>query len=184
MINTESTIAVVNSNSSGITITLESTGIFLGILLSVSALAGLGIKVVSNVSKISSSITQIEEDLKEYRKYANINTQQITDICHRLDSIPQIEEELKEYRKCVNTNAEKIIEISHRLDLHIQDYVNSKDTITLLIGGIKEMMEHRTNRLYSSMKDIESYLQKNGTFKIREFQDLHRIEEDNPFDKL
>ena len=151
---TQTIIAVNTSTTSpGITLTLESTGIFLGILVSASVLAGLGIKIVSNVSKISSSIIQIEEDLREYRKSANNNTQQIT-------------------------------EISHRLDLHIQDYVNRKDTITLLIGGIKETMEHRTNRLYTSMKDMEIYLQKNGTFKIREFQDLHKIEEENPFDKI
>ncbi|MEH2082471.1 MAG: hypothetical protein V7K89_21560 [Nostoc sp.] len=152
---TQQTIAATNPSSSspGITVTLESTGIFLGILVSASILAGLGFKIVSSVSKISSSISQIEEDLKDYSKSANSNAQQLT-------------------------------EISHRLDLHVQDYVNRKNTITLLIGGIKETMEHRTNRLYTSMKDMESYLQKHEPFKIREFQDLHKMEEDNPFDKI
>ncbi|MEH2258329.1 hypothetical protein [Nostoc sp.] len=78
----------------------------------------------------------------------------------------------------------KITDIDHRLDLHIQDYVNRKDTITLLIGGIKETMEHRTNRLYTSMKDIEKHLQLQGSFKIREFQDVIKMEEEDPFNKL
>ncbi|MBD2519964.1 hypothetical protein H6G93_34485 [Nostoc sp. FACHB-973] len=149
-LNLKPTIAVGNSNPSpGITLTLESTGVILGIAVSVSVLSGVAYKVITSVNKISLSIQNIEEEMKNYAGYAK----QITDI-------------------------------SHRLDLHIQDYVNRKDTVTMLIGGIKEAMEHRTNRLYTSMKDIESYLQKTGTFKIREFQDLRKMDEDKPFDKL
>ncbi|MEH1839870.1 MAG: hypothetical protein V7L20_14130 [Nostoc sp.] len=107
----------------------------------------MGIKIVTSINRISFSIAQIEQDLKEHAD-----------------------------------NGKKITDLEHRLDLHIQDYVNRKDTITLLIGQTKEVMEHRTNRLYTSMKDIENYLQLQETFKIREFQDLHKMEEDNPFD--
>lgn len=147
---TSSTIAITNSSSSsGITITLESTGIFFGILVSASILFGVAYKLISSANTISSSIKKIEKELENYAG-----------------------------------NAKQITDISHRLDLHIQDYVNRKDTITLLLGGMKEMMEHRTNRLYTSMKDVESYLQKNGTFKIREFQDLRKMDEDKPFDNL
>ncbi|MBN3943009.1 hypothetical protein [Nostoc sp. NMS9] len=65
MTTAHSTIAVTSS-SPGITVTLESTGIFLGILVSASVLAGVCIKVVSSISRISSSIAQIEKDLKEH----------------------------------------------------------------------------------------------------------------------
>ncbi|MFN6484007.1 MULTISPECIES: hypothetical protein [unclassified Nostoc] len=146
---TQSTIAVTNSSPQGVTLTLEGTGIILGILVSVSVLSGVAYKVITSVNKISLSIENIEKEMNSYAGHAK----QITDL-------------------------------SHRVDLHIQDYVNRKDTITLLVGGLKEVLEHRTNRLYTSMKDIEAYLQKSGTFKIREFQDLRDMNEDKPFDKL
>jgi uncharacterized protein YoxC len=147
---TQTTIAVTPNNSSpGIVLTLENTGIFLGVLVSVSVLFGVAYKVIASINKISLSIQNIEKEMNGYAEHSK----QITDI-------------------------------SHQLDLHIQDYVNRKDTITLLLGGIKEVMEHRTNRLYTSMKDMEAYLQKSGNFKIREFQDLRQMDEDKPFDKL
>ncbi len=143
----QSTIATTSSPV--ITVTLESVGVFTGILVSISVLATLAIKLVSNLNSISSSITQIKEDLKEH---AN--------------------------------NAEKIRDLDKRLDLHIQDYINRKDTVTLLIAQVSQTVDHRTNRLYTSMKDIENFLQKQGNFKIREFQDLRKMEEEDPFSKL
>ncbi|MDZ7970663.1 MAG: hypothetical protein RM368_38030 [Nostoc sp. DedSLP03] len=147
---TQSTIAVSSSASSPvITVTLESVGVFTGICVSLSVLGTLAVKLVNNLNNISTSITQIKEDLKEH---AN--------------------------------NAEKIREINHKLDLHIQDYINRKDTVTLLIAQVTQTVEHRTNRLYTSMKDIENFLQMQGTFKIREFQDLRKMEEEDPFNKI
>jgi hypothetical protein len=59
------TIAISSSsNTPGITLTLESTGIFLGILVSVSVLGSLTVNVISKMNRISISITQIEEALK------------------------------------------------------------------------------------------------------------------------
>ncbi|MFN6565457.1 MAG: hypothetical protein RMY28_037430 [Nostoc sp. ChiSLP01] len=95
-------------------------------------------------------------------------------------SIAQIKEDLKEHAD----NKEKIRDLDKKVDLHIQDYINRKDTVTLLIAQVTQTVEHRTNRLYTSMKDIEAYLQKTGNFKIREFQDLRKMDEDKPFDKL
>ncbi len=144
---TQSTIATTSSPV--ITVTLESVGVFTGILVSISVLGTLAVKLVNNLNNISTSITQIKEDLKEHAD-----------------------------------NAEKIRELNHKLDLHIQDYINRKDTITLLIAQVTQTVEHRTNRLYTSMKDIENFLQTQGTFKIREFQDLRKMEEEDPFNKL
>ena len=95
-------------------------------------------------------------------------------------SIAQIKEDLKEHAD----NKEKIRDLDKKLDLHIQDYINRKDTVTLLIAQVSQTVDHRTNRLYTSMKDIENYLQLQGNFKIREFQDLRKMEEENPFNKL
>ncbi|MFN6485525.1 MULTISPECIES: hypothetical protein [unclassified Nostoc] len=95
-------------------------------------------------------------------------------------SIAQIKQDLKEHAD----NKEKIRDLDKKLDLHIQDYINRKDTVTLLIAQVSQTVDHRTNRLYTSMKDIENYLQLQGNFKIREFQDLRKMEEENPFNKL
>ncbi|MEH2306997.1 hypothetical protein [Nostoc sp.] len=149
MITTQS-IAVSNSTSSPvITVSLESVGVFTGICVSISVLGTLAVKLINNLNNISSSITQIKQDLKEHAD-----------------------------------NKEKIRDLDKRLDLHIQDYINRKDTVTLLIAQVSQTVDHRTNRLYTSMKDIENYLQSQGNFKIREFQDLRKMEEENPFNKL
>ncbi|MBN3926121.1 hypothetical protein [Nostoc sp. NMS4] len=147
MITTQSTIATTSSPI--ITVTLESVGVFTGILVSISVLGTLAVKLVNNLNNISTSITQIKEDLKEHAD-----------------------------------NAQKIRDLDKRLDLHIQDYVNRKDTVTLLIAQVSQTVDHRTNRLYTSMKDIENFLQMQGNFKIREFQDLRKMEEEDPFNKL
>ncbi|BBD69436.1 hypothetical protein NIES4072_32310 [Nostoc commune NIES-4072] len=147
MITTQPSIATTSSPV--ITVTLESVGVFTGILVSISVLGTLAIKLVNNLNNISTSIAQIKEDLKEHAD-----------------------------------NAEKIRDLNHKLDLHIQDYINRKDTITLLIAQVTQTVEHRTNRLYTSMKDIENFLQTQGTFKIRDFQDLRKMEEEDPFNKV
>ncbi|MFN6485437.1 MULTISPECIES: hypothetical protein [unclassified Nostoc] len=144
---TQSTIATTSSPV--ITVTLESVGVFTGILVSFSVLGTLAVKLVNNLNNISSSITQIKQDLKEHAD-----------------------------------NKEKIRSLEHKFDLHVQDYINRKDTVTLLIAQVTQTVEHRTNRLYTSMKDIENFLQMQGTFKIREFQDLRKMEEEDPFNKL
>jgi predicted PurR-regulated permease PerM len=141
--------SIATTSSPVITVSLESVGVFTGICVSISVLGTLAVKLVNNLNNISTSITQIKEDLKEH---AN--------------------------------NAEKIRSLEHKLDLHVQDYINRKDTVTLLIAQITQVVEHRTNRLYTSMKDIENFLQMQGTFKIREFQDLRKMEEEDPFNKL
>ncbi|WP_414573369.1 hypothetical protein [Nostoc sp. CCY 9925] len=146
---TTSSIIAVSNSSPVITVSLESVGIFTGILVSLSVLGTLAVKLVNNLNNISSSIAQIKEDLKEHAD-----------------------------------NKEKIRDLDKKLDLHIQDYINRKDTVTLLIAQVTQTLEHRTNRLYTSMKDVEAYLQKTGSFKIREFQDLRKMDEDKPFDKL
>lgn len=103
MNNTASTIAVSPPNSPGITLTLESTGVFLGILVSVSALAGVAIRIISKMNSISASISQIELALKEQ---AN--------------------------------NAEKIRDLDKRFDLHIQEYVNRKDVVQMVMGQLDQ----------------------------------------------
>ncbi|WGV23475.1 hypothetical protein [Halotia branconii] len=139
MTTTKSVIAVsnsTNSNSPGITITLESTGIFLGILVSFSILGGLGIKIVSSINRISTSIIQIEEDLKEYA-----------------------------------SNAEKIRELDKRFDLHVQEYINRKDVIQMLLGQMNEKIDHKFKRVLFYTRDIQRFLQRDTNFQIREYEE-------------
>ena len=75
------TIAVNSNNSPGITLTLESTGIFLGILISISALAGVAVNIISKINRISFSINEIEEASKTNAS----NTEKIKDLDKRFD---------------------------------------------------------------------------------------------------
>jgi hypothetical protein len=137
MTTTSSTIAVTNSsNSPGITLTLESTGVFLGILVSVSALAGVAIRIISNMNSISVSISQIELALKEQ---AN--------------------------------NAEKIRDLDKRFDLHIQEYINRKDVVQMVMGQLDQKINHKFKRLLFYTRDLQRFLQKDSNFTIREYEE-------------
>ncbi|MBW4480840.1 MAG: hypothetical protein KME54_29405 [Tolypothrix brevis GSE-NOS-MK-07-07A] len=63
--NTFKTVAVTSQQEPAFIVTLQSTSVILGIVVSGSILLGLGIKLVSNVNKISLSISQIQKDLNE-----------------------------------------------------------------------------------------------------------------------
>ncbi len=132
-------IIAINSNSSGspgINITLESTGIFLGILVSVSVLGAVAVNIISKMNKISSSIIQIEEAMKEHAR-----------------------------------NAEKIRQIEKTLDLHIQEYVNRKDVIQMLLGQLDGKIDHKFKRLLFYTRDVQRFLQRDTNFRIREYEE-------------
>ncbi|WP_448271355.1 hypothetical protein [Nostoc sp. DSM 114160] len=137
MMNTpKSTIAVTTNPQPGIVISLETTEIFLAILVSVSILSGVAIRVVTKMNTISSSITQIEKALKE---------------------------------QAVHT--EKIGRIERTLDLHIQEYVNRKDVVQMVLGQLDQKINHKFKRVLFYTRDIQRFLQKNGNFTIREYEE-------------
>jgi hypothetical protein len=139
---TKSIIAVSNSNNSpGITLNLESTGVFLGILVSVSALAGVAIRIISKMNSISASIGQIELALKEQA-----------------------------------SNAERIRDLDKRFDLHIQEYVNRKDVVQMVMGQLDQKIDRKFKRLLFYTRDIERYLQKDTTFRIRDYEEVNQEE--------
>ncbi|MEH1887424.1 hypothetical protein [Nostoc sp.] len=135
MFTTRSTIAITSSTP-GITVTLENTGIFLGIIVSVFIIAGGAVQIISKMNKISSSITQIEEAMKEHAR-----------------------------------NAEKIRQLEITLDLHIQDYVNRKDVIQMLLGQLDQKITHKFKRLLFYTRDVQRFLQKDSSFVIREYEE-------------
>ncbi|MBH8563757.1 hypothetical protein I8748_16425 [Nostoc sp. CENA67] len=83
MNNTKTVIAVSNTpaSSPGIIITLESAGIFLGILVSASVLITGATNLVTKMSQISSSIKRIEEELKTHAS----NAEKVRELDKRLD---------------------------------------------------------------------------------------------------
>ncbi|MDM9580919.1 hypothetical protein [Nostoc sp. GT001] len=142
MVATSSTIATNSSPSPGITLTLESTGIFLGILVSASVLGGVAVTVISKMNRISSSITQIEKTLEEQAR-----------------------------------NAEKIREIDRTLALHIQEYVNRKDVVQMVLGQLNEKIDHKFKRVLFYTRDIQRFLQRDTDFKIREYEETTQPDE-------
>lgn len=61
-------------------------------------------------------------------------------------------------------------DIDKRLDIHLQDYSNRAEMVNYMINGMNEKIDHKFNRLYSSMRDMEKYLQqKNQDFRVREY---------------
>ncbi|MDZ7966865.1 MAG: hypothetical protein RM368_18115 [Nostoc sp. DedSLP03] len=139
---TRTVVAVTPSNPPGITLTLESTGIFLGILVSASVLGGIAVTVISKMNRISNSITQIEKTLEEQAR-----------------------------------NAEKIREIDRTLALHIQEYVNRKDVIQMLLGQLNEKIDHKFKRVLFYTRDIQRFLQRDTDFKIREYEETTQPDE-------
>ncbi len=109
--------------------------------MSASVLAGVCIKVVSSISRISSSIAQIEKDLKEHAD-----------------------------------NGKRIDQLDRKLDLHLQEYINRKDVVQILFGQLNEKVDHKFKKVLFYTRDIQSFLQRDSDFKIREYYE-HTNEE-------
>ncbi|BAY15699.1 hypothetical protein NIES21_15180 [Anabaenopsis circularis NIES-21] len=142
---------VIAANSApqpqGMNITLESTGVFLGVLVSASMLIGIAIKIVSKFNSITNSIRDLREDLNSHTK--------------ALDQT-----------KLLN---DKIFTFEKRVEIHFQDYVNYKDANLLAINGLKEKIDHKAKNaeehfkeLKAEIKDLQGFLQKHQNFRIRE----------------
>lgn len=129
----------------GFVLTLESTGVLLGLLLSACALAGIIIKIITQFNNIANTIKEIEEDLLKH----------IASEGHE-----KLEPKLK-----------KLDEIDKKLDLHIQDMLNRKESVNMIANQLDQKINHKFSTLMHSLKDIESYLNKQGNFRIRQYHD-------------
>ncbi|MCC5637033.1 hypothetical protein LC593_14450 [Nostoc sp. CHAB 5844] len=136
---TKTLIAVNTSSPQGMTVTLESTSLFLGILVSVSMLVGVTIKVISKFNSISNSIRDLREDVNK---------------------LSAIDTTIKGIYK-------DVLLLDKRFDIHVQDYTNRKDTIQMLLGQLNEKIDHKSERFEGEIKDIERYLEKREDYKIR-----------------
>ncbi|MEH2000441.1 MAG: hypothetical protein V7L00_17125 [Nostoc sp.] len=68
-------------------------------------------------------------------------------------------------------NAEKIRHLEKNLDLHIQEYVNRKDVIQMVLGQLDQKINHKFKRLLFYTRDVQRFLQKDTTFNIREYEE-------------
>lgn len=70
MIITKPVIVVTPSATPGVTLTLENTGVFLGIIATGCVLAGVVINVISKMNQISFSVDEIQKASKSYANSA------------------------------------------------------------------------------------------------------------------
>lgn len=129
----------------GITLNLESTGAILGILISVCALATIIIRIITQFNNIANTLKEIEEDL--------------------------IKHVASEGHEKLEPKLKKIEEIDKKLDLHIQEVLNRKEAVNMLVGQLDEKINYKFSGLQHSIKDMENYLNKQGNFRIRQYHD-------------
>ncbi|WP_375501647.1 hypothetical protein [uncultured Nostoc sp.] len=136
-----------------ITIGLESTGVFLGALVSITILLGLFVKVISNFNKINSNIHDLRDDIKTH-------------------SNSEGHEKLIQQVKILQTEYN-----SHdkMLGIHLQNFENRKEAVQFLFGQINEKIDHKSERmeteikeLRKEVKEIQGFLHKHESFTIRE----------------
>jgi len=129
----------------GIVLNLESTATLLGVLVSACALAAIVIRIVTQFNNIANTLKEIEEDLVKH----------VASEGHE-----KLEPRLK-----------KLDELDKKLDLHIQDMMSRKEVVNMLANQLDQKINHNFSALAHSMKDVESYLNKQGNFRIRQYHD-------------
>jgi len=56
----------------------------------------------------------------------------------------------------------------NKFDVHVQDYVNRKETVQYLLGSLDQKIEHKFGRLYGEFKEMQRFLEKHFYFRIRD----------------
>lgn len=141
------------SSRPGLVVTLEGTNLFLTVILSVTALLAILFKLISEFHRTTSEIRDLREDLTTHS-----NT----------EGHKEISREVKILQK-------DLINFDKKFDIHLQDYINYKDSTLLGLNGCKERTEHkwqRTEELFvevkGDVKGLQNFLHKYQEFKIRE----------------
>ncbi|WP_009631026.1 hypothetical protein [Synechocystis sp. PCC 7509] len=132
--------------STNFILSLESIGILLGILVSLTILLGLLIQYANKINRLEINIHHLRQELLEH---SSLEGHKIL-----LDRV-------------VRTN-DYTARIEKNLELHIQDYINRKETFQFLLGQINEKIDHKFKRLSSSIKDTQKFLKKHDGFTIRD----------------
>ncbi len=65
----------------------------------------------------------------------------------------------------------KLEQLDRDLASHIQEYINRKDIIQMVLGQLNEKIDHKFKRAIFYSRDIQKYLQRKTDFKIREYEE-------------
>lgn len=133
-------IISTSGNNSSIEINAQSLSIALSAAVSLSVLIGVLVNLVSKFNNVTSEVKNLREDLTA------INLSMT---------------EFKNLQKDVNG-------LDKRHDLLAQSYANRVEAVNLIVRQLDEKIEHKFGRLAVSISDIESFLSKQGLFKVRE----------------
>lgn len=129
-----------------LTLSLEAIGIMLGILVSVTILLGLLIQYANKINRIENDLRYLKQELLEHSN---------------LDGHKVLTDKL-------NVCTESVRRAEQSLDLHIQDYINRKELVQFLLGQLDEKIQHKFNRTVGTINNIQKYLEKDGSYKIRD----------------
>ena len=128
---------------------IEAIGVVFGILASVTVLLGVLVNFTNKINHLESKVQYLQQELIEH---SNLEGHRI--IVERL-----------------NNNNNELYKLEKQLDIHLQDYINRKDLVQYMLGQLDEKVNHKFSRLYTSMKDMEKFLQKSNNFRIREYSE-------------
>lgn len=82
----------------------------------------------------------------------------------RLEAIEKAIKEQNEY-------LHKIEKLDRQLELHVQEYVNRKDVVQMVLGQLNEKIDHKFRRTLFYTRDVQRFLQRTTEFKIREYEE-------------
>lgn len=135
--------------TTGFTLNLEVVGVLLGILVSATVLLSLLISFTNRINALQIKVQYLQQELLEH---SNLEGHKVLldRLVHSIDNVNRVEK---------------------ALDLHIQDYINKKDMTQYMLGQLDQKINHKFERLYGSMRDVEKFLQKSHSFRIREYLD-------------
>jgi hypothetical protein len=127
------------------TLNLEAIGILLGILVSVTILLGLLIQFANRINKLEHNLQYLKQEILEH---SNLEGHKIL-----IDKLGSTDFNL--------------LRIEKAFDLHVQDYISRKEFIHFMIGQLDQKIDHKFERLNTSVKDTEKFLQKTVGFRVR-----------------
>ncbi|MDZ7968756.1 MAG: hypothetical protein RM368_28025 [Nostoc sp. DedSLP03] len=150
------TIGVTSNSQPTITVGLESTGVFLGIVVSLTVLLGSLVKIVSTFNKVASDI----RDLKDYIKnHASSEGHE-----RLLQQVRILQSEFNAHDKM--------------LGIHLQNFENRKEAVQFLFGQLNEKIDNKSVRIEmevkeirKELKEVQGFLHKHEDFVIRNRED-------------
>lgn len=140
---------MIASSSPTFSLNLETIGVLLGILISVTILLNILIGFTNKINFLENKLQHLQQELIEH---SNLEGHKIVidKLFHSVEDLHRVE---------------------NSLNLHIQDYLNKKDVTQYMLGQTNEKIDHKFGRLYNSMKDMERFLQKYEDFRVKEYLD-------------